>query len=193
MTVASESILHSRSGTHALMHPCTHALTHSRPAPPNLRQKRCHRHGRAARCSTPPHTFSNSGREFLDLFWGVRVAGGNVSVCGNSVVVYNIEQPLRLRDVPYFAARRTDEQSFRSQCYLNWKWRLHYRVDRWHERKRDEVLSGCDFNFADINGEDEDVGRGAGAGTGAGEQGLVRTAALVTSGSGRHVGVHHPA
>ena len=98
-------------------------------------------------------------REFLDLLWGIRARGGDVTVCTESVVRYEKEQPLRLADVPYFAVRRTDEISFKSQCYLDAKWNIAFRKDRWHELKRDEIFGGCRFGPAQLWTGDEEAGK----------------------------------
>ena len=111
-------------------------------------------------------------REFFDLAWGIRRRGGGVSLAVESVVIYDrlvyapsllhapaggtanggtllpVELPSGpssfdpMDDLFGFVARRHDAISDGSVRSLNDKWRVHYRVDEWHEHQRDCTLDG---------------------------------------------------
>jgi hypothetical protein len=91
-------------------------------------------------------------REFFDLAWSIRCRGGDVGMALDSVVVYQRVQPLAFGDLPYFLHRRQDSLCYGSQIYLNQKWNISYRYDRWHEKQRYESILGVDLDLEKILG-----------------------------------------
>lgn len=86
-------------------------------------------------------------REFFDLAWNIRTRGGEIGLAINSVVVYQRIQPLlTVDDLVYFINRRQDSYCFASQKYLNEKWNIQYRFDRWHEKQRFDSILNTKFS-----------------------------------------------
>lgn len=93
--------------------------------------------------------FSCYRREFFDLAWSIRSRGGEIGMALDSVVLYQRLQPLGLLDLPYFLHRRQDSLCFSSQIYLNKKWGISYRYDRWHEKQRSDSLRGMKYDLGE--------------------------------------------
>lgn len=96
---------------------------------------------------------ASARREFFDLAWTVAAAGFDAVLEPRAVVTYRKARPLAPSDLALFVARRHDEACVRSLLYLERKWRVRTRLDRWHESHRDEALTGTRFWAGGAAGE----------------------------------------